>query len=234
MSYCVNCGVELDKTCHTCPLCNTPVLNPNQPVDTRGVTPFPATRGTVEPAERHEFTILITIILCTIAAVCFLLNRFAFAATNWSVYIIGLCVMLWIFMLPFFFPKVINTCFSLIMNGLSIALYLKVISFLHPGNGWYQDIALPITSLATILVIVFYFFSMKRNRSIITKTALMFANIGAVCVSIEILTSFHYQHPVSLSWSAVVMICCVSIDIILYTIYFLKGIRSEIRKRMHF
>ena len=23
MSYCVNCGVELDKTCSVCPLCNT-------------------------------------------------------------------------------------------------------------------------------------------------------------------------------------------------------------------
>ena len=34
MSYCVNCGVELDKTCSVCPLCNTKVINPNQPVDT--------------------------------------------------------------------------------------------------------------------------------------------------------------------------------------------------------
>ncbi len=28
MSYCVNCGVELDKTCAVCPLCNTKVCNP--------------------------------------------------------------------------------------------------------------------------------------------------------------------------------------------------------------
>lgn len=30
MSYCVNCGVELDKTCSVCPLCNTKVINPNR------------------------------------------------------------------------------------------------------------------------------------------------------------------------------------------------------------
>ena len=43
MSYCVNCGVELDKTCSVCPLCNTKVINPNQPVNT--VSPKPKTAG---------------------------------------------------------------------------------------------------------------------------------------------------------------------------------------------
>lgn len=32
MSYCVNCGVELDDTVAICPLCHTPVQNPNRPV----------------------------------------------------------------------------------------------------------------------------------------------------------------------------------------------------------
>ena len=54
MSYCVNCGVELDKTCGSCPLCNTPVYNPNQPVDTESVKPFPVQKGTTELAKRHE------------------------------------------------------------------------------------------------------------------------------------------------------------------------------------
>ena len=34
MSYCVNCGVELDPSAGICPLCHTPVCNPVQPVDT--------------------------------------------------------------------------------------------------------------------------------------------------------------------------------------------------------
>ena len=28
MSYCVNCGVELDNTVKQCPLCDTVVINP--------------------------------------------------------------------------------------------------------------------------------------------------------------------------------------------------------------
>ena len=30
MSYCVNCGVELDASSRECPLCNTPVINPRE------------------------------------------------------------------------------------------------------------------------------------------------------------------------------------------------------------
>ena len=30
MSYCVNCGVELDKSAEKCVLCGTAVLNPNE------------------------------------------------------------------------------------------------------------------------------------------------------------------------------------------------------------
>ena len=30
MSYCVNCGVELQKSEPRCPLCGTEVINPNE------------------------------------------------------------------------------------------------------------------------------------------------------------------------------------------------------------
>ena len=30
MSYCVNCGVELERNAGECPLCNTPVVNPRE------------------------------------------------------------------------------------------------------------------------------------------------------------------------------------------------------------
>lgn len=76
MSYCVNCGVELDATAAACPLCNTKVYNPNQPVATEVPTPYPTVKGAVEPVKAKEFTILMTIILLTTAVVCVLLNVF--------------------------------------------------------------------------------------------------------------------------------------------------------------
>ncbi len=42
MSYCVNCGVELDQTASFCPpLPHPQVVSPRQPVDTGSPTPLP-------------------------------------------------------------------------------------------------------------------------------------------------------------------------------------------------
>lgn len=234
MSYCVNCGVELDKTCGICPLCHTPVHNPNQPIDTTGPKPFPLQKGIEEPVERREYTILFTIILAVTAIVCRLINIFVFSGGNWSIYVSGFCAMLWIFLLPFFFPDKIRTSVSLLLDGLSIAAYLYLVSRLHPGNGWYVHIALPITAVATLFVIVLYVFTLRRRSSFIMRTALLIENIAVLCVTIELLVDFHYQNTLALSWSAVVLACCVTIDIILITISHLKGVRGEFRRRMHF
>lgn len=234
MSYCVNCGVELDKTCTACPLCQTPVYNPNQPVDTDGPTPYPTRKGKSEPVKRYEFTILMSIIFITTSLVCLILNRFVLTTGNWSIYVLGFCAMLWVFMLPLFFPNAIHPLLCLILDGCSIASYLAAISWLHPGKGWYLDIALPFTLLATALVILQYWFSISRKRSFITRSALLLGSLAVLCVSIELLIRFHYQHPMRLSWSAVVLTCCLSIDVVLIAIFFLKGIREELRRRMHF
>ncbi len=234
MSYCVNCGVELDKTCSVCPLCHTKVYNPKQPVDTDGLTPFPTISGSVEPVKRHEFMVLMTIIFLTTSVVCGLLNLFVFPAGRWSLYVIGGCGLFWIFLLPAFFPSKITFFFSSILDGISIALYVGGISALHPGNGWYLHMILPAIILATVLIQIFHLFSTKRKTSIIVKTAVLLGDIAVFCTVLELLIDFHLKKKLSLSWSAVVLACCAAIDVIIITIFFQKGLREELRKRMHF
>ena len=112
MSYCVNCGVELDKTCSVCPLCNTKVINPNQPVDTVSPKPYPVDKGYVDSGIRKETAILMAVCLATTAVVCGLLNLLFITFSHWSFYVIGTCIVLWIFCLPIFFPtKAVLRCF---------------------------------------------------------------------------------------------------------------------------
>ena len=47
MSYCVNCGVELTESANSCPLCDTPVINPNILNAKRPDPPFPETIAAV-------------------------------------------------------------------------------------------------------------------------------------------------------------------------------------------
>lgn len=234
MSYCVNCGVELDPTCTSCPLCHTKVYNPNHTDLTETVPPFPTLHGETEPVRHYEFTILMTIIFLTTSVVCGLLNHFTFPIGKWSYYVSGACVMFWIFLIPVFFPGKTNPFLNLTLDRLSIAAYFFMISILHPGNGWYLHIALPIIVLSTVCTQIVYLFSVTRKSSMIAKTVVVLGNIAVFCTILELLIDYHFYQELTPSWSAVVLTCCMSVDIILLTICSLKGIRNELRRRMHF
>lgn len=234
MSYCVNCGVELDATRASCPLCKTPVYNPNQPVDMTSPTPYPKNVGTTEHVDSGEIISLLTIVALTISVVCGLLNLLVLTQTRWSLYIIGICAMLWVFIVPMLSHDKVNPFLALFLDGLVVALFVGMIAWLHPGMGWYQEIALPIIAVSTALVEVNYLFNIRMQIPAIAKAMVIFGIIAVICVSIEILTGFHFNRHIVLTWSAVVLACCVAIDVILLALMHHKGARNELRKRMHF
>ena len=102
MSYCVNCGVELDSSNLACPLCNTPVLNPTEilfqtnsenkmetEIHKQTRAPFPHERGTVEVVKRRDVAILLSVVLVSTGLTCGLLNLLVFTSSLWSVPIFG-------------------------------------------------------------------------------------------------------------------------------------------------
>ena len=229
MSYCVNCGVELDATRASCPLCHTKVNNPNQPVDTVSPTPYPKNMGSSEHVDSSELLSLLTIVLTTASVVCGLLNWLVFDRTKWSLYVIGVFALLWVYVLPLLLRDKINPFLAIAMDGVAMAL-----SILHPGMGWYYEIAFPIIAVSTVLIEIFYLFNIRMKISAIPKAMVIFAIIAVISVSIQVLIGFHFNRHIVLTWSAVVLACCVAIDIILLALRHHKGARNELRKRMHF
>ena len=67
MSYCVNCGVELDPSLKKCPLCNTPVINPNELEGLTYEPPFPTVKGQVEPVKRKDLFLFTIVVLFIVA-----------------------------------------------------------------------------------------------------------------------------------------------------------------------
>lgn len=232
MSYCVNCGVELDKTCSVCPLCNTKVINPNQEVDRISPPPFPTRKGYAAPVQRSDVTMLLSIVLAVTAVVCGLLNFFVFQHNAWSVYVIGGCALVWIFCLPVFFCKM-DSYLSILLDGIGIGMYFGIIGWLHPGSGWYQKLALPMIGIATGLILLFAVCVRKVRTSILSRSALVLAETGVFTVSVELLIDGFRKTTPGLTWSAIVLTCCVVIDAALITIIRRSRLREEVRKRMH-
>ena len=97
MSYCVNCGVELDPGAARCPLCGTPAWKP----DPDAPSYFPTKPAEVPPASRRAAAALITAMLASVSLCCGVLNLLLPTERPWSLYVIGAAVMLWIwFVLP--------------------------------------------------------------------------------------------------------------------------------------
>ena len=88
MSYCVNCGVKLDDSLERCPLCNTPVINPNEVSCSHSVPPFPKENGQVETVKNKDMAILYSLVLIATGASCGLLNLLAFNSSAWSLYVL--------------------------------------------------------------------------------------------------------------------------------------------------
>ncbi len=97
MSYCVNCGVELEASLKECPLCNTPIINPKQPGPIMGPGPYPASKGQVEVVKRKDLGILLSVVLSATSITCLLLNLFVFQGSLWSFLVIGICICLFFF-----------------------------------------------------------------------------------------------------------------------------------------
>ena len=234
MSYCVNCGVELDKTRSSCPLCQTAVYNPKQPVDLTSPTPYPKNVGRSEHVDSRELLSLLSIVLATAAVVCGLLNLLVFTRTRWSLYIIGIFVLLWVYLLPVVMRDKINPFLAIMLDGVTMALYVGMVAWMHPGQGWFQEVAFPIILVSTTLIEVFYLFNIRLKLPWIVRMMVVFGIIAIISVSIQVLIGFHFNRHIVLTWSAVILACCVAIDVILFALLHHKGARNEIQKRMHF
>lgn len=234
MSYCVNCGVELDKTAHTCPLCQTQVYNPKQAVDFHSPTPYPRTKGELEILKKRDSAIVTSVVLGSTALACGLLNLLVFHNGLWSLYIIGACLLLWIYSIPFLIYSKLPIYISIFLDGIAAAMYCGIVAFQFPGQGWYQNIALPIIILSTILIEVFAIYLKMFKNSILSKACLFFAEVAVLCAGIELFIDFHQKKAFSLSWSAVVLTCCAIIVAALATIIKQTRLRNEVRRRAHF
>lgn len=236
MSYCVNCGVELEASLKECPLCNTPVINPKQLHPAAGTAPYPSSKGQVEVVKRKDLGILLSVVLSATSITCLLLNLFVFKGSLWSFLVIGICLCLFFF----FFPAVIYTktpvYVALLADGIAVGLYLYLITFLTTTATarWFWQLGLPIVITVTVLIEIFTFLAHKFPFSILTGSLYFFIEIPVLCVTLELLIKRFCHIPYRITWSAVVLTVCVIIDITLITIIAKKRLRNEVRRRLHF
>ncbi len=234
MSYCVNCGVELEASLRECPLCHTPVINPMEAGKDTPPSPYPTDKGQVEEVKRKDLGILLSVVLTATAGTCFLLNLLVFDHSLWSLQVIGICICLFVFTFPMVYYRKTPTAVSLLADGIAVAVYLYMISYLTPSDTWFWQLGLPIVVLIILNTEIFTFLARLVPFSLLSGALCLFIEIPLFCAALEIMIRRMLLDPIRLTWSAVVLTVCAIIDVALVTILVKKRLRNEVRRRLHF
>ena len=219
MSYCVNCGVELDSTASFCPLCRTPVVNPRQPVDTGSSPPFPTERREVPPASKAELAILVSSMLASVAVCCGLLNLVLRSGHIWLV--------------PPLLLRTMHLYLRLSADVLAVALYVFLISVDLDGSAWYWHLALPIILLLGAALLFLGFMMGARPRSTLSRITLVIGTTGVFLSGVELLIDRYFLGRWQPGWSLVVLTVCAALVIPLIVVRRVPALREEVRRRFH-
>ena len=234
MSYCVNCGVELEASLREGPLCHTPVVNPKEAGKTVPPSPYPTDRGQVEEVKRKDLGILLSVVLSATAVTCLLLNLLVFNRSLWSLLVIGICICLFVFTFPMVYYRKMPPSLSLLADGAAVAVYLYMIAYLTPSTAWFWQLGLPSVLLVILNTEIFTFLARLVPFSLLSGALCLFIEIPLFCAALEVMIRRMLSAPIRLTWSAVVLTVCVIIDVALITILVKKRLRNEVRRRLHF
>lgn len=233
MSYCVNCGVELDDTASFCPLCRTPVHNPGQPVDRDSPAPFPTEPGEVPLAPQRAAAVLVSVMLGSVAVCCGLLNLVLLAGHIWSLYVIGAAAMLWVFLVPPLLWRRLPLPAMTVLDAAAIGLYILLIAWELDGLDWYLHLALPAVVLLGLILVIQVLLLQKGQRSILTTMAVIIASVAVFVAGLELLGDLYFHGEWEPSWSLVVLIVAGTLEIPLLVVRRVPSLRKEVRRRFH-
>lgn len=235
MSYCVHCGVELDPSLSRCPLCKTPVINPNHREAVAVPTTYPQENVSVVMRKMRRMTaLLLTVIFSIPMLVCPLCDFIINGRLTWSCYVIISIAFAWLVSVP---PIVLrhNTLLKCTwIDYFSCNILLIVLNILSlPEQNWYVALGLPITSFIAFVVLMFIFLFRKFDIRPLTVISLSLLMSGILSVWIECLLISYNQTENTLIWSIPVFISCTAVSILLFIISRMTHLQALIRRKMH-
>lgn len=234
MSYCVNCGVELERSEKACPLCLTEVLNPRQPWTDELPRPYPTLLDPINQRINRRFVgWLISIILLLPALLSIVINYSSRGRLDWSLYVCGGLLLTWVMSAPFYFWRKPSLDKLYWPATLALLAYLYLIDYLQQGLSVFWQLMLPLALLPTLLIYLNLFLIMRRLiRKVVIPSCLVFS-AGLLCLGLEVILALAAGGPFRLTWSLYVMIPCLVLALAGLNIARRQAILDEIRRRLH-
>ena len=234
MSYCVNCGVELDGSLTKCPLCSTPVINPNdREEEEKNIPTYPVEyMQDIVKKMRFMSANLVSVIFLTGLVLCPFCNYVISEKLTWSRYAMPSIVFAWCCAITPIIIRKKTFLKCIIIDFMAAFVYLAVMNAITtPNINWFVSICVPILLYLLGSFILMYSLSAKKIN-VMYIISIGFVLAGMFCMMTEyFLRKFRFLDT-EFVWSVPVLISCIGIAILLVVIVRLSKI-SEIRKRLN-
>ncbi len=145
--YCVKCGVKLQEGVESCPLCQTPVWNPDAaPREHSYPDKLPRHHREADLSGAVVFTVICVIAILVTLTVCFKL----YGQLHWGGYVVyGILLFYVVAVLPRWFPQPRGEVF-VPLDHAAAALYVLYIC-LKTGGHWFLSFAFPVLLASCLL-----------------------------------------------------------------------------------
>ncbi|MBQ9942631.1 MAG: hypothetical protein IJP03_06470 [Christensenellaceae bacterium] len=235
MSYCVNCGVKLAPSEKKCPLCQVPVINPISPwtqPDEKN-RPYPRqVEKIMTRIDRRFGAVLGSLILLIPTLLTVLCNMLIEGGITWSAYVLGayVCLNVWV-LFPFWLKKH-SLALCWVLDSAVTFLYLGLIHHLTGHGGWLLPLGLPLGLLACLLTGLIMLLFRRELLATLYKTAGLFATLGLGACLTELVLDVYIHGIFAPMWSLFVLVSCLIIALLLFTLEKRNKLKEQIRRRL--
>ncbi len=227
--YCVKCGVKLQPGVESCPLCHTPVWNPEgKTEEKRYPASLPERTREADLPGAVAFTILSAVAILVTLTVCFKL----YGALAWGGYVIlGIALFYVLAVLPRWFRHPRGEVFVPVDHAAAAAYVLYIC--LKTGGDWFLSFAFPVIACSALLstAMVCLLKYVRGGRLFIFGGFLMLC--GGFTVLVEFFEHLSF-HTAMFRWSLYSFTGFFSAGLFLLIVGLIPSLRSSMEKRFFF
>ena len=229
MSYCVNCGVELEKASRACPLCDTPVINPREKTVSEEKPAYPE-KLTIPKSTNNLYLCFVFSLMILIPNLVVIIINAVFFDNPVIKYVVGGFALAWLwFLFPLLWKKPIPAVLVAI-DFVALIAYFYLFRFGGDDTGWVYSVAIPIVIFLWATVNAFLFWlRKKRSKSAIAVAVL--AAINIMTFVSEITMSVFFAKKLQIVVSLVMTACCISLMVFFIVLDKSKRMKAWLEKK---
>lgn len=213
MSYCVNCGVELENSVERCPLCRTPVINPNIKDEVKQPPMYPERIFLPKATNRRFGVFIASMVLLLPNIVCSLVNLLFYPEMDWAWIVNATSLTVWvIFISPFLWKKPVSWAIILI-DALCITGYAFIMCQLFGCLYAFRYCILPVIAVASVIIAFFIEFKelAKPDWPVLCIAAFTEILVSSICV--ELIIRNYLSVSMLPAYSLIISSCCAAVTV---------------------